>query len=188
MVDEKALQKYEAHLTGSRIVVWDEKQAKQLYKEGFYGKPINVKKPKSAEDVTPPLELSLTEALYLLEKGELKVLREDGREMPVEELKKLAEESYRLFNDLYLVYKDLRDRGYVVKPGMKFGADFAVYQYGPGIDHAPFIVHVVPSSAKLDPIEIVRAGRLSHTVKKKFVIATISGDKVNYFVFSWRRM
>jgi len=179
---------YEAYLIGSRVVVWSNEYARRLYKDGFYGKPVNVKKPKSAEEVSPPLELSLAEALYLLENGRLRIFREDGSLVADSELREIAEREYRLFNDLYLVYKDLRDKGYVVKPGMKFGADFAVYQYGPGIDHAPFIVHVVPSNAKLDPIEIVRAGRLSHTVKKKFVIATISGGKVNYYVFSWRRM
>lgn len=177
----------EAHMVGARVLVWDEEGAKRLYRGGFYGRPVKVRKPKTAEEVTPPLELSLIEALYLLEKGELRVFS-NGEEVPAGRLRSEAVDRYRLFNDVYTVYKDLRDRGYVVKPGMKFGGDFAVYKYGPGIDHAPFIVHVVPSSARIDPVEIVRAGRLSHTVKKKFVIATIYEGSVNYYVLSWRKM
>ncbi|MEM2110081.1 MAG: tRNA-intron lyase, partial [Candidatus Odinarchaeota archaeon] len=85
-----------------------------------------------------------------------------------------------------VVYLDLRRRGYVVRPGLKFGADFAVYEHGPGIDHSPFLVHVTPSSAKIPPIEMVRAGRLATTVRKKFIIATIKqGKEARYYAFSW---
>jgi len=93
----------------------------------------------------------------------------------------------KLFDELYTVYRDLRGKGYVVRPAMKFGADFAVYQYGPGIDHAPFIVHVIPGNQSIDPVEMVRAGRLSHTVRKKFILATIdeAQKKVLYFMFVW---
>ncbi|RLE74263.1 MAG: tRNA-intron lyase, partial [Thermoprotei archaeon] len=38
-----------------------------------------------------------------------------------------------------------------------------------------------------DPIEIIRAGRLSHSVRKKFVIATLnpSTQKILYYTFKW---
>jgi len=86
------------------------------------------------------------------------------------------------------VYKDLRDKGYVVRPGMKFGADFAVYEHGPGIDHAPFLVHVLPMNSRLSALEIVRAGRLATTVRKKFIISTINPEgKPIYYVFTWFR-
>jgi tRNA-intron endonuclease len=68
---------------------------------------------------------------------------------------------------------------------LKFGADFAVYQYGPGIDHAPFIVHVLQNATAISSIEMVRAGRLATTVRKKFVIATIAMGKVVYYMFTW---
>jgi tRNA-intron endonuclease len=68
---------------------------------------------------------------------------------------------------------------------LKFGADFAVYQHGPGIDHSPFLVHVLSSSSKMPPIEMVRAGRLATTVRKKFIIATITSKKAYYYAFSW---
>ena len=93
------------------------------------------------------------------------------------------------FEDKYLVYKDLRNRGYIVRPGLKFGADFGVYQHGPGIDHAPFIVHALPKGTTINPIETVRAGRLATTVRKKFIIATISpSGNVNYLIFEWKKM
>lgn len=176
----------EAKLHGSRVLIWSKEDGAKLYSSGFYGKPVNVSKPKDASEINSYLELSLLEANYLLEKGLIKI-KTGKRTITKEQLLRLSKKQYRLFEELYAVYKDLRDKGYVVRPAMKFGADFAVYQYGPGIDHAPFIIHVLPNSAKIDPIEIVRAGRLSHTVRKKFVLATFdeAQKKVVYYMFDW---
>jgi len=178
--------KVEARLHGSRVLVWSKEDGARLYRSGFYGKLINVSKPKDILEINTYLELSLLEANYLLEKG-LITVKTGKRVLSREQLLRLSKKQYRLFEELYAVYKDLRDKGYVVRPALKFGADFAVYQYGPGIDHAPFIVHVLPNSAEIDPVEIVRAGRLSHTVRKKFVLATFDEvqKKTVYYMFDW---
>jgi tRNA-intron endonuclease len=176
----------EAALVGRRIVVWSKEGGISLYKSGFFGKTVNVAKPKEEDEVSAYLELSFLEASYLLEKGRIR-LTQAGRPVSEKKLLSTARKSMRLFDELYTVYKDLRGKGYVVRPAMKFGADFAVYQYGPGIDHAPFIVHVIPGTESIDPVEMVRAGRLSHTVRKKFILATIdeAQKKVLYFMFMW---
>jgi len=178
----------DATMVGSRILVWSKEDSARLYRSGFYGKPLNVSKPKDEIEVNAYLELSLIEANFLLEKEKIR-LANDGKQISAKDLLRVSKEHFRLFDEFYTVYKDLREKGYVVRPAMKFGADFAVYKYGPGIDHAPFIIHVLPMSAEVDPIEIVRAGRLSHTVRKKFVLATIDEvqKKVMYFVFMWWR-
>ncbi|HDJ89449.1 MAG TPA: tRNA-intron lyase [Thermoprotei archaeon] len=172
-------------LINHQVIVWNIDDAKKLYKSGFFGKYVGIKKARALE-IDKPLELSLIEAAYLVMEGKIKVFN-FNRELSLEELKEIAEKIYENFEEMFLVYKDLRRKGYVVKSGMKFGTTFAVYKYGPGIDHAPFLVHVIPFNEKLDPIEIVRAGRLSHSVKKKFVIATKdpSSNEILYFIFKW---
>lgn len=183
---DEMLRKIIASLVDSRVIVWSIDDSRRLYREGFYGKPVEVRKPKDAS-FSCPLELSLFEALYLVEKGKIIVVDSDGNEFSYESLLKIARENYSLFDDIYHVYKDLRDKGYVVRPGIKFGADFAVYEYGPGIDHAPFLVEVLPIKSSLDPVEIVRAGRLSHSVRKKFIIATTDPvtKRITYYMFKW---
>ena len=176
-----------AQLIGRRVIVLDRKHARELYfKEGFFGRFFEVPKPK-VPSVEKELELSCFDTLYLAENGKLKVIDECGKNVSLEELKKIFNDMYENFEEAYLVYKDLRTKGFVVKSGMKFGATFAVYKFGPGIDHAPFLVHVLPYESKLDPIEIVRAGRLSHSVRKRFVLAYVDplSKKVRYFVFKW---
>ena len=79
--------------------------------------------------------------------------------------------------------------GYVVSPGIKFGCDFAVYEHGPGIDHAPYLVQVVKPSDNLTTTGIVLAGRLATTVKKQFILAIpyLKLRKVHFVGFDWWR-
>ncbi|MFX1520381.1 MAG: tRNA-intron lyase [Promethearchaeota archaeon] len=176
----------EAELLEDRIIVWNPKVGSYLYKNGFYGKPVGIRKPKHF-NFTRPLELSLIEASYLLSINKLQIKRALTKEpVTYEELKTIGEMSYSRFAEKLDVYTDLRGRGYVVRPGLKFGADFAIYEHGPGIDHSPLIVHVLSRGVELSPIELVRAGRLATTVRKKFTIATVPPDGTpRYFMFSW---
>jgi len=178
----------EAELIGTRLIVWDAKNGLDIYRSGFFGKPVGIPKPKPDQDFDVPLLLDLMEGLYLLEHQRISVI--DGRtKEPVRKsvLLREARETYRGFSQAYQVYKDLRNKGYIVTPGIKFGADFAVYEHGPGIDHAPFIVSVEDPESIMGPFEVVRAGRLATTVRKQFIIA-IPDTKLNeirYLVFSW---
>lgn len=177
-----------ALLLGLRIVVFDREAARRIFSMGFYGKPFGIPKPKGA-DFDEPLELSLLEGVYLARKGVIDVYAPDGRKLEPDELYAMACERVPRFKELYRVYEEFRNRGYVVRSGLKFGCDFAVYEHGPGIDHAPYLIHVVPKGSSIDPTEIVRAGRLSHSVKKRFVVAIYdrARDDVTYIMFKWHK-
>ncbi|MCS7104447.1 MAG: tRNA-intron lyase [Thermofilaceae archaeon] len=175
-----------ATLLVNRILIFDRAKSRNFYfNEGFYGKFYMVSKPKNL-NVERELELSLIEALYLSENGKIEVRDREGNPINTEELRRLGREMYENFDEVYTVYKDLRERGLVVKSGMKFGTTFVVYRLGPGLEHAPFLVHVLPYESKLDPIEIVRAGRLSHSVRKKLILAYVDNNgRVGYLQFRW---
>lgn len=170
------------------IVVFEREGASRLYSSGYYGKPLGVAKPRGTS-FDEPLVLDLIEALYLAEIGELEV-RHEGRSLSPSELRAIGEATYSRFKALYKVYRDLRRRGFVVTPGIKFGSDFAVYKQGPGLEHAPFIVQVRSAGEELSATELVRSGRLATTVKKNFIVAIPhdSSDRVDYLVFSWARL
>lgn len=175
-----------ADLVETNVVVFNVEDARFLFSQGFYGKPLGIHKPRGA-DFEAPLILDVIEALYLHEKGVIEVYRE-GQPLSREELFKLGETLYTKFQRLYTVYRDLRERGFVVTPGIKFGSDFAVYKHGPGIDHAPYIVQVKSPDEEISSTEIVRAGRLATTVRKNFIIAVPEeGGRVRYLLFSWMR-
>ncbi len=170
----------------TRVLVWDVDASRRLWSNGFYGKPLGIPKPKSP-DFSAPLLLDLLEAVYLVEKNILKVYDVNGKEMGIEGLMKNAEKTYHRFKEKYMVYKDLREKGYIVLSGLKFGVDFAVYEKGPGLEHAPYLIDVVISNDKISGDELVRAGRLATTVRKRFIIAIPNkqANKVDYMIFSW---
>jgi len=179
--------KAEVELIENFLVVWDSAEGSELYKRGFYGKPLGIPKPKIPE-FNVPLILDLMEGLYLAEKEIIAVY--EGLEKRKVNLKKLHQKTKKLyedFNEKYAVYRDLRDSGLIVTPGIKFGCDFAVYKHGPGVEHAPYMVSVKSARSKITATEIVKAGRLATTVRKRFIIAVpnLEKEKIRYLMFKW---
>ncbi len=171
-----------AELIENRVVVWNIEDSRKLYSEGFYGKPLGVPKPKGT-NFDSPLILDLIEALYLLKKKKI-VIYHKKLNVSYKELVKRCEKEYVGFKEKFIVYQNLRDLGYVVAPGIKFGCDFAVYKKGPGIDHAPFLVDVMKPNDYVTATSMVLSGRLATTVRKQFVIASV-GRIPQYISFDW---
>ena len=170
-------------LDDNRLIIWDIKQARKLYNNGFYGKPLGDPRPR--EDFEDPLLLDPVEAQYLVDKKIIKI-HKNKKNLNEKKHRKILENNFNDFDKKYRVYKDLRDRGYVVTPGIKYGSDFAVYEDGPGIDHAPYIVQIIDSDEQLSAAEIVKAGRLAATVRKSFILAVIN-EEIRYLEFNWWR-
>jgi len=168
-------------LDDNRLVIWDIEQARRVYNSDFYGKPLGDSRPK--EDFDTPLLLDPVEALYLAERKIINIKR-DKTSINHKKFMKIAEKTFTAFNEKYRVYSDLRERGYVVTPGIKYGCDFAVYENGPGLDHAPYIVQIIDSEDQLTAAEIVKAGRLATTVKKSFILAIVD-EEIRYLEFNW---
>jgi tRNA-intron endonuclease len=181
------MSKIKVELIENFLVVWDPAEGSQLYKNGFYGKPLGIAKPKIPE-FKVPLILDLMEGVYLAEKGTV-TIQEAGekRKVGLKKLKEKAKKLYDEFDEKYAVYLDLRESGLIVTPGIKFGCDFAVYKYGPGVEHAPYMVSVKDAGSEISATEIVKAGRLATTVRKRFIIAVpdLAAEKTRYLIFKW---
>jgi tRNA-intron endonuclease len=177
-----------AELVVDRAIIWNPEHGMKLYGNGYFGQPVGIRKPKKPE-FDRPLELSLLECAYLMGKGRLRLHDPPSdRMLSLEEVTQLGQKNSEEFCDRLHVYSQLRERGYIVRPGLKFGTDFAVYEHGPGKDHAPFIVHVIPQRRGVVPLDIVRAGRLATSVRKKFIVATVKDSgEIAYYSFVWHR-
>ena len=179
--------KIKVELIENFLVVWDSADGSQLYKKGFYGKPLGIAKPKIPE-FKVPLILDLMEGLYLADKDLITVYETSAkRKVGLKKLQQKARQLYEEFEEKYAVYRDLRESGLVVTPGIKFGCDFAVYKYGPGVEHAPYMVSVKKAGSEITATEIVKAGRLATTVRKRFIIAVpdLAAEKTKYLIFKW---
>ena len=178
--------KIETEFIENFLVVWDTVKGSELYKQGYYGKPVGIPKPKIF-DFNVPLILDLMEGLYLVEKQLITVSEgtKTKRKVKLEKLRKRARKLYEEFDLKYAVYRDLRNHGLIVMPGIKYGCDFAVYKHGPGVEHAPFMVSVKKAKDEVTATDIVKAGRLATTVRKRFIIAVpdLEAEKIQYLMF-----
>jgi tRNA-intron endonuclease len=88
------------------------------------------------------LELSLEEAAFLLETSKIEIKGEEEKELNLEDFLKHALGISPKFGVRYIVYKDLKERGYVVQPG---GVDFWLYPRGakPGEKPARYFIRIL---------------------------------------------
>ncbi|MBM2818553.1 MAG: tRNA intron endonuclease [Nitrosarchaeum sp.] len=171
-------------LIENRIIVWNIEDSRKLFSLGYYGKPIGIPKPKP-DEINVPLILDLIEGLYLLEIKKISV-HKSNQKITIGEMVEICKKEYHDFDKKYLVYKNFRGKGYIINPGIKFGCDFAVYEKGPGIDHAPYLIQVYNRNDPITSTGIVLAGRLATTVKKQFILAIPKGrDGVDFLALDW---
>lgn len=143
------------------------------------------------EPVTDGLEISAEETLYLFSKGKIAIVSRDGSK--IRDFDTLLSEFRRVLPEIYIRYqlfRDLRDRGYVVRSGLKYGTHFRVYDRGikpsrgerETWEHAKFLAHAIPESAVYSISELSRFVRLSHSVRKVLWLGVVDGEgDVTYF-------
>ncbi len=170
-------QKFKAYLIGNRVIS-NASGAFDFYEKSRIG--------EKAED---GMHYSLMEAMYLLKKGIIELIK-DSKRFSAEKLMKLAEKKEKNFFVKYRVYADLRDTGYIVKTALKFGADFRVYEKGkkPGEEHSKWIVFPVNESSSLTWHEFASKNRVAHSTKKNLLIAIVDDEgDVIYYDIKWLR-
>ena len=165
-----------------KIVVSSELDAKQLYEKSSFG--------ELAED---RIQYSLVEALYLLSKGRIKVNSSGKGKETALDFTSFLKQSSKLepnFYTRFIVFKDMRNRGYIVKTALKFGADFRVYNKGvkPGQDHARWILYPVSEGSTLTWQDFAAKNRVAHSTKKRLLIGVVDNEgDVTYYEISWQR-
>jgi tRNA-intron endonuclease len=162
-----------------RVITESSDPARELYDQSRFGDIIEDGK----------VQLSLPEALFLLEKGRLKIT-EGKKVINFEVFIKRAKKVEPNFWIRYCVFKDMRNRGYIVKTALKFGADFRVYDRGvkPGEDHAKWIVYPVHEGEHLTWYEFSAKNRVAHSTKKRLLIGVVDDEgDVTYYEIRWVR-
>jgi len=159
-------------------VVSTAKESKELYSKSRFGEPIDSK-----------IHYSLVEALYLLERGKISIY-DNNKKLNRDSFMERANKLEPQFWSRFCVFKNIRDRGYIVKTALKFGADFRVYDRGikPGEDHAKWIVFPVYETSSLTWHEFAAKNRVAHSTKKRLLIAIVDDEgDCTFYEVSWIR-
>ena len=166
----------EALFSEDKVTVF--KGSDSVYEPGFYGKKFEDR-----------LELSLVEALFLLKKGRITILK-GRKKMTFAELYETAGIGDKRLSERYRVYEDLRERGLLVRSGFKFGCDFRVYERGVRLikgpktqkEHTKWIVFCIPEDYTCSFQELSRAVRLAHNIRARMLWAVVDNEgDVTYY-------
>ncbi|MBS3165733.1 tRNA-intron lyase [Candidatus Woesearchaeota archaeon] len=183
-IEEDKTQKKKLIVTGflgrERVITESSDAAREFYNQSRFGNLGENGK----------VELSLLEAYYLMDKGRLVVKNESGKDVVIEMLLKKARKVEPNFWIRYCVFKDIRNRGYIIKTALKFGADFRVYDRGvkPGEDHARWIIYPVHEGETLTWYEFAAKNRVAHSTKKRLLIGIVDDEgDVTYYEIKWIR-
>ncbi|HDO41540.1 MAG TPA: tRNA-intron lyase [Candidatus Bathyarchaeota archaeon] len=130
------------------------------------------------------LLLTFYEAMYLYSRGLIEVKNEKtGKTISFQDLLKKYESIEKNAWVKYLIYRDLRSRGYVVREGFGLGADFRLYGRGEyGKDSADYIVYGIYEGLPLSIEDLAQILKRVQNLKKTLILAVINrrGEIVYY--------
>jgi len=168
---EKAAESFDALLKGEKVVVEDSGRFGELEQVGY------------GEREGKKLVLKDYEALYLLFTGRLALNDDRGRKVTFNQL---AEASQARAGDAwtkFVIYRDLRSRGYIVKDGFGFGTDLRVYERGDFPEKAAkFVVFALDEGTEREVEELCDSVRQIVKMGKEAIVAVIERrGEVNYY-------
>ena len=177
---KKKKKKVKAVLTRERVLTENTDAAHELYNQSRFGSILEDGK----------VHLSLLEALYLMDKGKILIKDYKNKKVSFDDFIKKTKRVDPNFWIRYCVFKDIRERGYIIKTALKFGADFRVYDRGvkPGEDHARWIIYPVHEGSALTWYDFAAKNRVAHSTKKRLMIGIVDNEgDVTYYEIKWIR-
>jgi tRNA-intron endonuclease len=135
--------------------------------------------------INETFRVSFYEALYLLDKEQLEVLDKSNKLTRFETILQRYQNKEENAWVNYLVYRDLRTRGYVVREGFGVGTVFRIYERGSyGKDTAQYLVLSIQEGKPLPIQDLKNAVQQCQSQKKELSIAVMNrrGETVYYSV------
>lgn len=146
----------------------------RISQQGFYGNRIDGNK----------LELEPVELLHLIERKRVMVETPEGKDVgPDYIVKELLDDDPNLWTR-YLVFRDLRSRGYAVRQGFGGGIGFRVYARGdkPGSSSANQLVYVLKEGVPISLSDLDMVTQTASGSRKALVFALVDQNgEVNFY-------
>lgn len=160
---------------GKGYVVNDD--ADRISQQGFYGTRLDDGR----------LELEPVELLHLIERKRLTVSTPKGEQILAKDIVNQLQTAHPNLWVSYLVFRDLRSRGYAVRQGFGSGIGFRVYARGdrPGAANANQLIYVLKEGEAISLTDLDMVTEAASTSRKKLVFALVDQNgEVNYYKVS----
>ncbi|MHA2294913.1 MAG: hypothetical protein ACXAEU_01215 [Candidatus Hodarchaeales archaeon] len=170
---EKKDEKYDCLMERKQFVVRGDPAVNQFYYRSYFGHLEGEK-----------LVLDKEEVVLLLERGRIRIIDETKAEKKLNEIVSLFVKANPVFWSNYLVYKDLRERGYLVRKSPSQFTAYKVYPRGsqPGENPAKKIVLPLIEGRSLELEDLDIAVKKAISGKKKLLLGVVDriGDVTYY--------
>lgn len=171
---EKPVEKIqiEGLIEKDKVIISDPDGIEEFYKNSYIG---NVDKIDEEKEI---LILDPIEVLLLCERRRILLWDDNDKSKSQYDFEKLMEYFTQFDERLwhkYIIYMDLRKRGYIVRTGYGEGIDFRVYKRGANIenDSAKFLIYPVYEGTPIELRDLDKISRVAMSSRKDLIIATV---------------
>jgi len=171
--------KIKAVLFGNKVSS-NSDEAQKLFEKSRFGE-------KDSDKIVYMLE----EAFFLVETGKMEIFSSSYKILKKNDVLKKIIKIDKKFGIKYVVFRDLRKKGQIVKSGLKFGADFRVYEKGKkiGRSHSKWICFASDENNNMRWQEFSSMNRVAHSTKKNLLIGIVDQENnVSYYEVSWKKI
>ena len=170
---EKAAEGFDALLKGEKVVIEDSGRFGELEQVGY------------GEREGKKMVLKDYEALYMLFTGRMSLRDDRGKQVTFDQLAEISQARAGDSWTKFMIYRDLRSRGYIVKDGFGFGTDLRVYERGDFPEKAAkFVVFALDEGTEREVEELSESVRQIVKMGKEAIVAVIErrGEVIYYKV------
>ncbi len=163
---------FEGIIDHEKVIITDKDCTEEFYRNSYIGTLE-----KNSEDgeilVLEPLEV-----LLLCERNRILLYKDNDKNSDLYDFEGLLIYFTQYDDKLwrkYIIYMDLRKRGYIVRAGYGEGIDFRVYKRGADFekDSAKFLIYPVFEGTPIDLRELDKMSRVAMSSRKDLIVATV---------------
>ena len=163
---------FEGVIDHEKVIITNKDCTEEFYRNSYIG---TLDKNSEGEEI---LVLGPLEVLLLCERNRILLYKNNDRNSDLYDFEGLLI-YFTQFDDKlwrkYIIYMDLRKRGYIVRTGYGEGIDFLVFKRGADFekDSAKFLIYPVFEGSPIDLRELDRMSRVAMSSRKDLIVATV---------------
>ena len=171
---EKTIEKsqIEGVIEDNKVIISDKEGIEDFYQTSYIG-PLEKNTDGQEIIILEPMEV-----LLLCERRRILLWEDNDKNKVQYDFEKLLEyfTQYddRLWNK-YIIYMDLRKRGYIVRTGYGDGIEFRVFKRGANFeeDSAKYLIYPVYEGTPIELKDLDRISRVAMSSRKDLIVATV---------------
>ena len=155
-----------------KVIVSDERGIEEFYNTSYIG---TIEQDSQEQDI---LIFDSMETLLLIERHRILVWEDNDKSKQIYDFEGLLT-YFTKFDDRlwhkYIIYMDLRKRGYIVRMGYGNGIEFRVFKRGADFekDTAQFLIFPVFEGAPIELRDLDKISRVALSSRKDLIVATV---------------